>query len=40
MFDGVVVGDDVGRIHVYDIGDVGDIGATTMRPDTDKWKLS
>lgn len=24
----VVVGDDVGRIHVYDIGDVGDIGSS------------
>lgn len=31
----VVVGDDVGRIHVYDIGDVGDLG----RRQEEKWKL-
>lgn len=33
----VVVGDDVGRVHVYDIGDVGGIGSA--RNQEDKWKL-
>lgn len=33
----IVAGDDVGRIHVYDIGDVGDIGSS--RRQEDKWKL-
>lgn len=34
----VVVGDDVGRIHVYDIGDVGDINSRQTQQE-DKWKL-
>jgi len=33
----VVVGDDGGRIHVYDIGDVGDLGSS--RRQEEKWKL-
>lgn len=33
----IVVGDDVGRVHVYDIGDVGDSGSS--RRQEDNWKL-
>lgn len=33
----VVVGDDGGRIHVFDIGDIGEIGSS--RRQEDKWKL-
>lgn len=33
----VVVGDDYGRIHVYDIGELGDINS--QRRQDDKWKL-
>uniref|UniRef100_A0A6G1SLZ6 Cytoplasmic dynein 1 intermediate chain 1 n=1 Tax=Aceria tosichella TaxID=561515 RepID=A0A6G1SLZ6_9ACAR len=35
----VVVGDDVGRIHVYDIGDVGEINSSRTTQQEDKWKL-
>lgn len=35
----VVVGDDVGRIHIYDIGDVGDINSARTSQQEDKWKL-
>lgn len=34
----VVVGDDVGRIHVYDIGEVGDLNSSRTQQE-DKWKL-
>ena len=34
----VVVGDDVGRIHVYDIGDAGNVVNTSRRQE-DKWGL-
>lgn len=34
----VVVGDDYGRIHVYDVGDVADAG-TSRRSGDDRWKL-
>lgn len=38
----IVVGDDVGRIHLYDIGDVGDINSSrtaAAAQQEDKWKL-
>lgn len=35
----VVVGDNVGRIHVYDIGDVGDLNSSRTNQQEDKWKL-
>jgi len=34
----VVVGDDVGRIHIYDIGEVGDLNSSITHQE-DKWKL-
>ena len=34
----IVVGDDVGRIHVYDIGEVGDLNSSHSQQE-DKWQL-
>lgn len=34
----IVVGDDVGRIHVFDIGEVGDLNSSRTQQE-DKWKL-